>query len=202
MTPKAPTKFNIVMERVSGGNVDDYKGKSSDLFKQVYTGLEYMHSKGVIHGDLKFGNVLLREDGKTIVIVDFGKAQDTKKAKSYTYDGAVCYLPPEIVHPTDPRSYQQKPALIEDAPKIDVFSLGVMLFIHSCGGWEKTCQQKPGLHIYEPWTSKKLFGIVAPQKNTLDDLIYKMTHADPKQRISMQDIRKHPRAQAALGIES
>lgn len=46
-----------------------------DLFRQLASGVAYLHERGVIHGDLKPSNILLADDGRPIVS-DFGIAKD------------------------------------------------------------------------------------------------------------------------------
>jgi serine/threonine protein kinase len=69
----------LVMELGAGGDLLNFvrKRKKLDeetarvLFKQVIEGLGYIHSKGVLHRDIKLDNILL--DGKgNVKIADFG----------------------------------------------------------------------------------------------------------------------------------
>jgi serine/threonine protein kinase len=46
------------------------------LFNQIVNGVQYIHSKGVIHRDLKSANILLK--GNTVKIADFGFAEFIK----------------------------------------------------------------------------------------------------------------------------
>jgi serine/threonine protein kinase len=46
------------------------------LFSQIINGVNYIHSKGVIHRDLKSANILMK--GNTIKIADFGFAEFPK----------------------------------------------------------------------------------------------------------------------------
>lgn len=81
--------------------------------------LEAMHESGVLHRDLKPGNVMLREDGSP-ALIDFGMSKDTALANEVTDAGLIFgtphYMSPEQGHgePIDVRS--------------DLYSLGVIVF--------------------------------------------------------------------------
>lgn len=81
--------------------------------------LEAMHACGVLHRDLKPGNVMLREDGSP-ALIDFGMSKDTALAHEVTDTGLIFgtphYMSPEQGHgePIDARS--------------DLYSLGVIVF--------------------------------------------------------------------------
>lgn len=81
--------------------------------------LEAMHAAGVLHRDLKPGNVMLREDGSP-ALIDFGMSKDTALAQEVTDAGLIFgtphYMSPEQGHgePIDARS--------------DLYSLGVIVY--------------------------------------------------------------------------
>jgi eukaryotic-like serine/threonine-protein kinase len=81
--------------------------------------LEAMHASGVLHRDLKPGNVMLREDG-SLALIDFGMSKDTALEHDVTDTGLIFgtphYMSPEQGHgePIDARS--------------DLYSLGVIVF--------------------------------------------------------------------------
>jgi serine/threonine protein kinase len=81
--------------------------------------LATIHAAGVLHRDLKPGNIMLREDG-SIALIDFGLSKDAALALDLTDTGAIFgtphYMSPEQGHaePVDERS--------------DLYSLGVILF--------------------------------------------------------------------------
>ena len=82
---------------------------------QIIDALLYMHSKGIIYGDLKAENILLDERG-IVKLCDFNLS-GTRSLLNDTLQGTVCYLAPEII---EGRSR---------TPKSDFWSLGVLVYL-------------------------------------------------------------------------
>jgi serine/threonine protein kinase len=95
----------IVMEYVEGRSLADELDAEGhldpermvDLGVQVCSGLEQAHAAGLVHRDIKPGNLLLRADG-TVKIADFGiarSAEATRLTQMGSVLGTAAYLSPE-----------------------------------------------------------------------------------------------------------
>ena len=100
----------IVMEYVEGMTLDkrlEQAGALPDqeatpIFKQILAALGHAHQAGIIHRDVKPGNVMIKSDGQ-IKVMDFGLAKDqtnlsaTRSTKTEHTGGTLYYLSPEQV---------------------------------------------------------------------------------------------------------
>merc|ERR1712188_232492 len=80
-------------------------------------GLSYMARKNGAHSDLKLENILV-DDQLNLKVADFGFATYKKINKLKSYRGTMTYMAPEI---KEGKQY--------DGRQIDIFSMGVILFI-------------------------------------------------------------------------
>ncbi|KAL0208880.1 hypothetical protein P9112_011467 [Eukaryota sp. TZLM1-RC] len=116
----------IVMELAEGGNLSDYLRKHKEplsrntiwkFFIQTLCGLHFVHTKKILHRDLKSLNVFLDSFGNA-KLGDFGisKALTETTDMAKTFIGTPLYLSPEVAQ-GKPYSYSS-----------DLWSLGILLF--------------------------------------------------------------------------
>lgn len=123
------TKVYIAMEWASRGDLLGHvrlKGPLAEdetrvLFNDACRGVSYLHSKEIVHRDLKCENLLLCVNNR-LKIADFGFSRILRHDElSDTFCGSSAYTAPEIL--------QGKPYVGTEA---DIWSLGVILYIMIC----------------------------------------------------------------------
>lgn len=127
---EAKGTYYYSMEYLSGGSLDNLLGSSGIpedqarlLISKICDALSYMHSRKVMHLDLKPKNIMLNGDGSPVVI-DFGlsKQYDTTgepESSSKIGIGTPGYAPLEQATQTSSREFQ---------PTLDIYALGATLF--------------------------------------------------------------------------
>jgi serine/threonine protein kinase len=73
--------LNLILEYISGGTLKDIIHNIANVLpwklrvgyaQDIAAAMEYLHSLNIIHRDLKSDNCLVRENGRTVVVADFG----------------------------------------------------------------------------------------------------------------------------------
>ena len=173
----------IVMELLGGGDVDgvvsdaeEHKLGLDDLLRiaiETCEGLEFAHSHGIMHRDLKPGNVWLTENG-TAKVGDFGLAVAVDRSRltqAGVMVGTVGYMPPEQTMGG------------EVTPQSDLYSLGCMLYEMVTGRPPFVGDESVaiiGQHLNTPPVAPTWHRPDCPA--TLEALILKLLEKDPAKR--------------------
>ena len=121
------SRWIMVMEYVDGVTLEDYLRQKPNgikpklvlrIVKEVLQGLQYAHTKGIIHRDIKPGNIMIDKSGH-VKLMDFGIAlgQDSKRhTKAGNIVGSIHYISPELIKGAPP------------SPQSDLYALGIVMF--------------------------------------------------------------------------
>jgi len=164
--------------------LDENEAKS--IFRQVLSGISYLHGKNIYHRDIKLENLILDENG-CVKIIDFGFATFSQKTKFLSFFcGTPSYMPPEIV--------QKKDYL---GPSADMWSCGILLYTILCGSFPFRAMNEKELY------AKIVKGVyVLPEHLSLDSkaLISKMLVVNPSNRLTVDEVLSDPWMQLEIPL--
>jgi len=162
-------------------------------FRQMVDALVHCHSQGVAHRDVKLENFMVDVNTKTLKLCDFGlgdflfadrKSVDETECNERRlfreFCGSPMYAAPTLV--------SQKPF---DGKAVDVWSLGIVLYCLVVGWFPFYSKQK--FNLFQKIREKPLkFDKLSNRQLSpeLKSLIEKMLKKDPKQRITLEQIKR------------
>ena len=188
--------YVLVTEYCEGGELyDQVRNQLSEtqiavIFKQLLSGLAYLHSHNIVHRDLKLENILIQEIEKSkttgedlfnIKIIDFGTARifDNKK-KPQSIVGSSYYIAPEVLN----QKYGKE---------CDLWSVGVILYMFivghapfdGCDDEEITGNIQKGIYKKDDKRWKKA-------SKEVKDLIQRLLIYNPQKRLTALQALRHP----------
>ena len=123
----------LAMEVVDGGTLTSLRGRVSwtelrSVVLDVLEALAHAHAHGLVHRDIKPGNVLLDKQTRRVKLTDFGLVlsshdMETASGRGTAVIGTPTYMAPEQIR-GEPRSY---------GPWTDLYAVGIMTWGLACG---------------------------------------------------------------------
>ena len=181
--------IDIVMERCKGTIkdflIDNTKFPGFEVKAIMYNmarGLEYLHSNGIIHIDIKPENVLLSTKDGQAKLADFGISKELENDQSSVTNTSSCtmlWAAPELI---DPKCKSER-----IRPSVDIFSLG-LVYYHLA-----TKSHLFGNKNLNAYTGSRQYDHKILQGGcNLHDLIHSMSEDDSDHRINARNILDHP----------
>ncbi|KAI2814834.1 hypothetical protein CBS115989_8199 [Aspergillus niger] len=160
------------------------------IFIQLFEGLKYLHDRGIIHRDIKPENILVANKELTVKLGDFGLAKIIgEDSFTTTLCGTPTYVAPEILQERRYRRYTKA---------VDVWSLGVVLYICLCGFPPFSDELYTTEHPYTlaQQIQQGSFDYPSPYWDTVGDLaldlIDRMLTVNVDDRITVDECLEHP----------
>jgi len=183
---EGPQHMLMVMEYAAGGDMLKYvkergpldEAEARAIFKQVLYGLGHIHSRTVLHRDIKLDNILLDTE-QGVKICDFGVSKILKPNEIIKEQcGTPAYIAPEII---SDEGYSGFTA--------DYWSLGILLYAMLCAAVPyKAANLKELLEVIR--TSEIQFPIKI--SDDAEHLIRSLLQIVPKDRLTIPQILAHP----------
>jgi serine/threonine protein kinase len=179
------THVNIILEYVEGGSLHQLVRQNGMMehlvfifVKQILEGLDFLHSQGIIHRDIKGANLLLTKSG-IIKLADFGYSVLSDKDKTNSIVGTCCWMAPEII--------EQKGGI---SSSCDIWSLGSTII--------QLLTTKPPYYDYPVFGA--MYRIVIDEcpplpegvSDNLTDFLKKCFVKDPTSRATARELLNHP----------
>lgn len=187
----------IVMEFVQGGLLFDLcqtmgaMGEDAGRFfmHQMLDSVEFMHTRRVVHRDLKLENILI-DDNLNLKLADFGFACYKNIDALKSYRGTMTYMAPEI---KEGKTYK--------GTNVDMFSIGVILFIIVQGifPFKEARKEEYFYNLLLEGKTDLYFQKVngTGLSDDFKNLILKLFSYEGDERPNIEQIRAHPWMQSA-----
>ena len=210
---KSPQHYYIIMEFINGGMLSDCLKKYMDkynkafteeivqhLMKQIINALYYIHSRKIIHRDLKLDNIMVHFDSEfdkqnlnmmkaTIKIIDFGFAvQLNPQNKDLTYSavGSPINMDPIILE-----KFSKKRGNINLGydEKADIWSIGTVCYELLIG---KSVFDAKTMNDLVEKVEKGQYNVPSTVSKEVVSFLNGMLQYDSKYRLSSAELLKHP----------
>ncbi|KAK5709372.1 serine/threonine protein kinase [Elasticomyces elasticus] len=166
------------------------EAETRKVFIQLFQGVKYLHERNIVHRDIKPENILLLDKELSVKIADFGLAKIIgEESFTTTLCGTPSYVAPEILEQGNRRRYTRA---------VDVWSLGVVLYICLCGfpPFSDELYSPENPYTLSQQIKMGRFDYPSPYWDSVEDpaleLIDRMLTVDCEKRITIDECLEHP----------
>ncbi|KAL6196295.1 hypothetical protein ACLB2K_031910 [Fragaria x ananassa] len=182
--------YNIFMEYVPGGTLSDAvrrngkqleEGMIQSFTHQIVQGLQYLHSNGLAHCDIKSQNILVCQESGEIKIADLGCAKLVHEAPTSSFSGTPVFMAPEVARGE------------EQGFEADIWALGCTLIEMATGGsspWPEVSD--PVSALYRIGFSGDLPELPRWLSKEGKDFLSKCLTKCPRERWTAKELLEHP----------
>ncbi|XP_038195146.1 sperm motility kinase 2B-like [Arvicola amphibius] len=183
---ESATRIYLVMELAEGQQLYHYIRKAGHLqeeeargiFRQILSAVSYCHELGIVHRDLKPDNIMLDRNGK-VKIIDFGLSTQVKPGQRLNFHcGTYSFGAPELLR-----------GKFYDGTKIDVWSLGVVLYFMVVG---KVPFGAVSTRELRRQVVAGKYTVPLNMSELLQDLLSRLMTVNPKFRPTVTEVMTHP----------
>ena len=206
----------IIMEYINGENLFSFVKKrrklseklAKFLFRQIILGIEHIHSKNVVHRDIKLENIMI-DFNNTIKICDFGIGKVLKSEDELLYDkcGTPMYMAPEIILSNENDGYK--------GFRVDIWSSGITLYIMLSGTLPFNLKSKNNKKENISFNGNKRYNntylqnqIISVKPREIEniseeakDLLKGILNKNPEKRLTCNQILNHPWLKNAKNLD-
>ncbi|TQS38972.1 hypothetical protein Golomagni_00510 [Golovinomyces magnicellulatus] len=152
-----------------------------DAFSQILDAVDHCHRMGIYHRDLKPENILISNNGRNLLLADFGLATQETTSEDHGC-GSTFYMSPECLDHTRKFKYNCVPN--------DIWSLGVVLLNITCGRnpWKQASLDDSTYRAFS--SNPEFLQTILPISDEMNSIILRIFESNPMNRIDIVSLKK------------